>query len=88
LESPQGRLCFLHDVKAIRYVARRQPDLAANDRQTRNAGIPSYDVSGVFQDVDENRAHGRDERVGIRAFDESVEFTYRLLKTMGRLKIA
>ncbi|MEA3105549.1 MAG: hypothetical protein QOI88_154 [Gammaproteobacteria bacterium] len=56
----------------------------SDDRQTRNAGIPSYDVSGVFQDVDENRAHGRDERVGVRAFDESVEFTYRLLKTMGR----
>ena len=58
----------------------------SDDRQTRNAGIPSYDVSGVFQDVDENRAHGRDERVGVRAFDESVEFTYRLIKAMGRAK--
>jgi acetylornithine deacetylase/succinyl-diaminopimelate desuccinylase-like protein len=58
----------------------------SDDRQTRNAGIPSYDVNGIFQDVDENRAHGRDERVGVRAFDESVEFTYRLLKTMGRSK--
>ena len=56
----------------------------SDDRQTRNAGIPSYDVSGVWQDVDENRAHGRDERVGVQAFDESVEFTYRLLKAMGR----
>jgi acetylornithine deacetylase/succinyl-diaminopimelate desuccinylase-like protein len=58
----------------------------SDDRQTRNAGIPSYDVSGVFQDIDENRAHGRDERVGVRAFDESVEFTYRLLKAMSRSK--
>ena len=58
----------------------------SDDRQTRNAGIRSYDVSGVFQDVDENRAHGRDERVGVRAFDESVEFTYRLIKAMGRAK--
>ena len=56
----------------------------SDDRQTRNAGIPSYDVSGVWQDVDENRAHGRDERVGVQAFDESVEFTYRLIKAMGR----
>jgi acetylornithine deacetylase/succinyl-diaminopimelate desuccinylase-like protein len=56
----------------------------SDDRQTRNAGIPSYDVSGVWMDVDENRAHGRDERVGIEAFDESVEFTYRLVKAMGR----
>jgi len=29
-------------------------------------------------------SHGRDERVGVEAFDESVEFTYRLIKTMGR----
>lgn len=56
----------------------------SDDRQTRNAGIPSYDVSGVWMDVNENRAHGRDERVGVQAFDESVEFTYRLIKAMGR----
>jgi acetylornithine deacetylase/succinyl-diaminopimelate desuccinylase-like protein len=55
----------------------------SDDRQTRNAGIPSYDVSGVWMDVDENRAHGRDERIGVQAFDESVEFTYRLIKAMG-----
>jgi acetylornithine deacetylase/succinyl-diaminopimelate desuccinylase-like protein len=58
----------------------------SDDRQTRNAGIPSYDVSGVWADVDENRAHGRDERVGVREFDESVEYTYRLLKTMGHAR--
>jgi acetylornithine deacetylase/succinyl-diaminopimelate desuccinylase-like protein len=58
----------------------------SDDRQTRNAGIPSYDVSGVWEDIDENRAHGRDERVGIQAFDESVEFTYRLIKAMARTK--
>jgi acetylornithine deacetylase/succinyl-diaminopimelate desuccinylase-like protein len=58
----------------------------SDDRQTRNAGMPSYDISGVWADVDENRAHGRDERIGIRAFDESVEFTYRLLKSMSSAK--
>ncbi|HWX27016.1 MAG TPA: M20/M25/M40 family metallo-hydrolase [Steroidobacteraceae bacterium] len=55
----------------------------SDDRQTRNAGMVSYDISGVWQDVDENRAHGRDERIGVQAFDESVEFTYRLLKAMS-----
>jgi acetylornithine deacetylase/succinyl-diaminopimelate desuccinylase-like protein len=58
----------------------------SDDRQTRNAGIPSYDVSGVWIDGDENRAHGRDERVGVESFDESVEFTYRLIKAVGRAK--
>ena len=58
----------------------------SDDRQTRNAGMASYDISGAWQDVDENRAHGRDERIGIQSFDESVEFTYRLLKTMSSAK--
>jgi acetylornithine deacetylase/succinyl-diaminopimelate desuccinylase-like protein len=55
----------------------------SDDRQTRNAGIPSYDLGGIWADVDENRMHGRDERVGVRAFDESVEYTYRLVKVMS-----
>jgi len=56
----------------------------SDDRQTRNAGIVSYDLGGTWADVDENRAHGRDERIGVKEFDESVEYTYRLLKTMSR----
>jgi len=48
-----------------------------DDRQTRNAGIPSYDLGGVWQDVNENRAHGRDERV---------EYTYRLVKAMSQTR--
>jgi acetylornithine deacetylase/succinyl-diaminopimelate desuccinylase-like protein len=55
----------------------------SDDRQTRNAGMPSYDLSGTFVEDGENRAHGRDERIGAKAFDESVEYTYRLLKSMG-----
>ena len=58
----------------------------SDDRRTRNAGMPSYDINGVWIDADENRAHGRDERIGVGAFDESVEFTYRLLKTMSSAK--
>jgi acetylornithine deacetylase/succinyl-diaminopimelate desuccinylase-like protein len=58
----------------------------SDDRQTRSAGMASYDISGEWSDVDENRAHGRDERIGVQAFDESVEFTYRLIKTMSKAK--
>jgi acetylornithine deacetylase/succinyl-diaminopimelate desuccinylase-like protein len=58
----------------------------SDDRQTRNAGMPSYDLAGVWADVDENRAHGRDERVGARELDESVEYTYRLVKEMSRTR--
>ena len=58
----------------------------SDDRQTRNAGMPSYDLSGIWIDGDENRAHGRDERVGVREFDESVEYTYRLMKAFSKPK--
>lgn len=56
----------------------------SDDRQTRSAGIVSYDLNGVWRDVEENRAHGRDERVGVREFDESIEYTYRLVREMSQ----
>ena len=31
----------------------------------RNAGIPTFGVDGLFDDIDDIRAHGRDERVGV-----------------------
>ncbi len=55
----------------------------SDGRQTRTAGIPTYDLSGLWMDVDNNRAHGRDERIGVREYDESVEYTYRLMKAFG-----
>jgi len=55
-----------------------------DDRHTRSAGIPTYDLAGVWLDTNENRAHGRDERVGVRAYDESIEYTYRLVKAMSK----
>ena len=55
----------------------------SDGRQTRTAGIPTYDLSGLWIDVDDNRAHGRDERIGVREFDESVEYTYRLMKAFA-----
>ena len=53
-------------------------------RQFRGAGIPTYGVGGVWIEHSENRAHGRDERVGVAAFDESVEYSYRLIKAFGQ----
>jgi acetylornithine deacetylase/succinyl-diaminopimelate desuccinylase-like protein len=48
----------------------------------RAAGIPTYDINGVFEN--ESRMHGRDERVSIPAFYESIEFTYRLMKETSK----
>jgi acetylornithine deacetylase/succinyl-diaminopimelate desuccinylase-like protein len=49
----------------------------------RNAGIPTYGISGFFEDVDDNRAHGRDERLGIKQFYEGREFLYRVVKAFS-----
>jgi acetylornithine deacetylase/succinyl-diaminopimelate desuccinylase-like protein len=49
----------------------------------RNASIPTYGVSGFFVDVDDNRAHGRDERLGVKQFYEGREFLYRLVKALS-----
>jgi acetylornithine deacetylase/succinyl-diaminopimelate desuccinylase-like protein/pimeloyl-ACP methyl ester carboxylesterase len=49
----------------------------------RRAGIPTYGVPGVFFEIDPVRAHGKDERVGVREFYEGLEFTYRLLKAVS-----
>ena len=38
----------------------------------------------MFDDVDDGRAHGRDERIGVVAFNEDVDFTYRLMKALAQ----
>ena len=49
----------------------------------RRAGIPTYGVSGIFADVDDNRAHGQDERILIKSFFEGQEFLFRLVKALS-----
>lgn len=46
----------------------------------RRAGIPVYGFNGIFYDVDDVRAHGRDERILVKSYQENLEFTYNLLK--------
>jgi acetylornithine deacetylase/succinyl-diaminopimelate desuccinylase-like protein len=48
----------------------------------RQKGIPVYGVSGVFGDVEDVRAHGRDERIHSTWFFEGLEFGYRLMKRL------
>ena len=49
----------------------------------RRAGIPVYGVSGLFNDMDDSRAHGQDERIRIESFYEGQEFLYRLVKALS-----
>jgi acetylornithine deacetylase/succinyl-diaminopimelate desuccinylase-like protein len=57
---------------------------ASDSKYTRAAGMPTYAMSSIFGDVDDVRAHGRDERIGVAEFYQGVEFTYRVMKRMSR----
>ena len=55
---------------------------ATDGAHTRNAGIPTYGVSGLFSDIDDKRAHGKDERINVKAYYEGQEFLYQLTKEL------
>ncbi len=46
----------------------------------RNLNVPVYGVSGPLYDSSDDRAHGRDERLSVRHFNETREFWYRMVK--------
>ena len=56
---------------------------ATDSRFLRAIGIPAYGHSGLAGDIDDNRAHGRDERVAVKAFDQGTEYLYRLVKVLA-----
>jgi acetylornithine deacetylase/succinyl-diaminopimelate desuccinylase-like protein len=56
---------------------------ASDGKYLRIGGIPTYGVPGVFTDVDDDRAHGKDERLGVKDFYEGVDFYYQFMKSLG-----
>jgi acetylornithine deacetylase/succinyl-diaminopimelate desuccinylase-like protein len=56
---------------------------ASDSKYLRIAGIPTYGVPGVFSDVDDDRAHGKDERIGVKDFYDGVDFYYDFIKSLG-----
>ena len=58
-------------------------DAGASDGAiSRAAGIPTYGVPGVFIDLNDDRSHGRDERLPVQSFYEGVDFYYRFVKAL------
>jgi acetylornithine deacetylase/succinyl-diaminopimelate desuccinylase-like protein len=49
----------------------------------RAAGLATYGVSGIYFDVDDVRSHGADERIATAAFEQGLEFMYRLVRRLG-----
>jgi acetylornithine deacetylase/succinyl-diaminopimelate desuccinylase-like protein len=56
---------------------------ATDSLYLRNAGIPIYGTSGIFGDIDDSRAHGKDERIGVKEFYDGQEYLYRLVKAFA-----
>ena len=61
------------------------PDMSggtSDDMYMEAAGIPTYDISGEAIDRDDDRSHGRDERIPVQSFYNAVDFYYRFLKAL------
>jgi acetylornithine deacetylase/succinyl-diaminopimelate desuccinylase-like protein len=56
----------------------------SDGRYLRVAGIPTYGVQGFFQDRDDVRSHGRDERMLVRSFYEGQTFLYEFVKALSQ----
>jgi acetylornithine deacetylase/succinyl-diaminopimelate desuccinylase-like protein len=56
---------------------------ATDSKYLRAAGIPAYGTSGLFGDIDDVRAHGRDERILVRSLYEGQDYLYRLVKLLS-----
>jgi len=56
---------------------------ASDGKITRIAGIPTYGISCMFFDMEDDRSHGKDERVGVQDFYDGVDFNYRLIKELA-----
>jgi acetylornithine deacetylase/succinyl-diaminopimelate desuccinylase-like protein len=61
------------------------PNMAAGASDgvyTSAAGLPTYTITGIDIDKDNQRAHGRDERLGVESFYKGNEFFYQYLKAV------
>jgi len=56
---------------------------ASDGRILRAGGIPTYGLTGLFVDIDDVRAHGRDERLLVRSFIEGHELLWRVVTSLA-----
>ncbi len=56
---------------------------ASDGKYLRIGGFPTYGVPGVFMDVNDDRAHGRDERIAVKDFYDGVEFYYLFIQSLA-----
>ena len=47
------------------------------------AGVPTYGIGAIFEDPNDARAHGRDERIAVDAFNAAVDYWYDMIKAFS-----
>jgi acetylornithine deacetylase/succinyl-diaminopimelate desuccinylase-like protein len=55
---------------------------ASDGAYTRADGIPTYGVSGMWMDPNDDRSHGRDERLAVWSFYAGVDFYPRFVEAL------
>jgi len=55
---------------------------ASDATHTSAAGLPTYTFSPLSVDPNDDREHGRDERISVASFYQANEFFYRYLRTL------
>lgn len=56
---------------------------ATDSHWLREAGIPSYGVSGLFSLPGETNAHGRDEKMRVKSYYDGLEFLDQLVRRLA-----
>ena len=56
---------------------------ATDGMYVRKAGVPTYGIGAIFEDPDEARSHGQDERVDAEAFYDAVDYWYDMIKAFS-----
>ena len=56
---------------------------ASDGVYTNAAGMPTYGISGIALESDDDRAHGKDERLPIDAYYKGVNFYYQFIKELS-----
>lgn len=56
---------------------------ASDSVYTMAVGMPSYGISGIAIETNDERAHARDERLPIVSFDRGLDFYYQLIKMLS-----
>ena len=56
---------------------------ATDGKYLRVAGLPTFGIACMFFDMEDDRSHGKDERVAVQDFYDGVEFGYRFMKALS-----